>query len=885
MLRLVSALLFVSTVVCPAATAPQYTISTVAGSDVVGDGGMAVTAQLAGAEGIAVDRTGNIYISDAIDHRVRKVSPAGIITTVAGNGHAGFKGDEGPAANAQLSSPYGLAVDSGGSLYIADLGNGRVRKVSSDGTIRTIAGGGQNRLSAAGGDPLASKLTPRNLAVAADGTVYISDFSGHRIYQIGRDGKISVLAGTGVAGSAGPDDALASALLNGPAGLALDGAGILYFADSGNNMVRKIENGWVTVVLGPDTAGTGLSAPTGLAFDASGNLYVVDSGNQRIWKRAVAGTASVLASPGSTVPGTGSVTLAAPRDIAADASGTLYTAARKQAQRVSPAGIVMPLAGTGTFGYLGDGAVATEAHLFFPSAIALDVAGSLYIADQRNYRVRKVGPNGRIATLAGLGVQGSSGDGGPAAQALLNTPAGVAVDATGRVWVGDKGAHRVRLAVPGGVIETVAGMGTRGYSGDGGLASKAQLFAPSGVVLDHGGNAYIADSENHRVRRISSTGVINTYAGRGVRGYGGDGGPAMEAQMDTPRALAFDTEGNLYVAEYGNHVVRRVTPSGKIETVAGTGEAGFSGDGGKAVAANLNCPLGVAVDLSGNLFIADSENHRVRMVSSDGIIRTVAGDGMAGFEGDNGPATAARLYVPAGLAAGAAGEIYVADFWNHRVRMLTPMAVAEVQEEPAAEITFEVLHGASLLAGPIAPGQIVTLSGSGISAGQSAVQVLFGGVPVTVLSAQDGRINVQAPVSLAAQSSTQVELRVAGVTRGQATVQVAPAVPGLFTLSQGIGQALALNDDGTLNSTTNPAPAGSIVVLYATGEGVSTLPVGVNLAGVAAQVLYAGAAPGYAGLMQVNVRLPGGGVSPGAQPLTLTVGTARSQTGVTLAVK
>jgi sugar lactone lactonase YvrE len=706
--RLTSAILLISSLSLWAAAAPQYTISTVAGSDQVGDGAAAILAQLAGAEGVAVDRGGNVYLADAIDHRVRKVNAAGIITTVAGNGHPGFKGDGGPASSAQLNSPYGLAVDPAGNLYIADLGNGRVRKVSTDGIISTIAGGGVSRAGAAGGDPLASKISPRNLAVAADGTLYLSDFSGHRIYQIGGDGRISVLVGTGVAGGANAEDALANATLNGPAGLALDGNGILHFADSGNNVVRKIEGGRVTVVLGADSAAAVLSAPTGLAIDASGTLYVVDSGNQRIWKRTAAGAASVLAATAGTAAA-GGIPLEAPRDVAVDASGTLYTAARKRAQKISPAGVAAMLAGTGTFGYLGDGGAATEAHLFFPFAVALDGAGDLYIADQRNYRLRKVGPDGRITTVAGVGVQGSAGDGSMAAGAQLHTPAGVAVDATGRVWIGDEGAHRVRLAVPGGVIETVAGTGVRGYSGDGGPASKAQLFAPAGVAVDGAGNAYIADAANHRVRRITPTGIIQTYAGRGVRGYGGDGGPALEAQMDTPRALALDAQGNLYVSEYGNHAVRRITPEGRIETMAGTGVAGYAGDGGKAANANLNGPLGIAVDVFGNLLIADSENHRVRMVTGDGIIRTVAGDGVAGFEGDGGAATAARLYLPAGVAAGADGAVYVADVWNHRVRKLTP-AAAETPEEPAAivtEPTLDVVHGASLLAGPIAPGQIV----------------------------------------------------------------------------------------------------------------------------------------------------------------------------------
>jgi uncharacterized protein (TIGR03437 family) len=328
-----------------------------------------------------------------------------------------------------------------------------------------------------------------------------------------------------------------------------------------------------------------------------------------------------------------------------------------------------------------------------------------------------------------------------------------------------------------------------------------------------------------------------------------------------------------------------VTPAGRIETVAGTGWQGFSGDGGPAVGADLNHPLGVAVDFAGNLYIADADNHRVRAVASDGVIRTIAGDGTQGFTGDGGAAASARLNFPSGVAAGPDGEIYIADSWNHRVRKLTPAMAAPVQAEPL--IALRVVHAASLVAGPIAPGQLVTILGVGLGTALSLgdAQVLFDGTPTPVLSVQDDQIQVQAPYGIARQTATVIEVQVRQTPRGRASVPVTTAAPGLFTLAQGKGPALAVNEDGTLNTDKNPAARGSAVVLYATGEGVSRLPVAVSVGGYAAEVLFAGAASGFPGLMQVNLRLPSASMPSGVLPLTLTVGAIASQPGVTLAVR
>jgi len=348
-------------------------------------------------------------------------------------------------------------------------------------------------------------------------------------------------------------------------------------------------------------------------------------------------------------------------------------------------GIIATVAGNGSPAFAGDGGPATAAALNHPYGLAIDSTGAIYISDTDNARIRRVSPSGIISTVAGDGIPGASGDGGSALSASLSDVAGVALDAAGNFYFGDASNRRVRKVTPAGMISTVAGTGMPGFSGDGGPATNATLTRPSFVVVDPAGNLYITDSSNQRIRRVDLNGTITTVAGNGLAGFSGDGGLATDASFMFPLGMAMDKIGNLYVADANNHRIRRIDLRGVITTVAGNGVEGFSGDLGPATGASLNYPEDVAVDGSGNLFIADSGNNRIRKIDATGVISTIAGTALNGFSGDGKPSVDAVLNFPWGLATDVAGGVYIADRVNNRIR--------KISSSPSARIISHLANG------------------------------------------------------------------------------------------------------------------------------------------------------------------------------------------------
>lgn len=359
-------------------------------------------------------------------------------------------------------------------------------------------------------------------------------------------------------------------------------------------------------------------------------------------------------------------------------SMTLFTcAAQAQVQKI------MTLAGRGSAGFSGDGSNSSSCEFSGPVGVAVDTAGNVFVNDFYNRRIRKIAVNGIITTIAGNGGTGNTGNGSLGTSAEVN-PYGVAVDRKGNVFMTDANFSQVRKVNYLGIMSNVAGGPTFGYSGDGGAATNARLTTPHGLCVDKAGNIFVAEAGNHVIRKIDTFGRISTVAGVGTTpGYFGDGGQANFALLDSPYAVAVDHIGNIFISDFKNNVIRKVDTFKTISTVVGTYNVrGYSGDGGLSTAALLNSPKGIAVDTAGNLFIADADNNVVRMVSAaTGIISTIAGNGTAGFSGDLGWATSANLLNPYAVAIDHHGSVYIADANNQRVRKTyTPgVGVADVQ--------------------------------------------------------------------------------------------------------------------------------------------------------------------------------------------------------------
>ncbi len=737
-----------------------------------GDGGPGPAASLSsfthGGEpmGVAVDASGNIYISDPFNNRIRKVSTIGIITTFAGSGNYGFSGDGGPATAASFQGISGVAVDTLGNLFIADSFNNRIRRVSPNGVITTVAGGGNPASGIGDGGPAtsASLADPEGVAVDSSGSIFIADLGNSRIRKVLPGGTIITVAGGGALLSDGVQATSASLSL--PIGVAVDSAGNLYIADTYDYKIRRVNtSGVITTIAGLGSLGfSGDGGPaiaaaihrvTGVAVDPFGNVILADSPNQRV-------------------------------------------------RQISTDGIINTIAGNGKFRFIGDGGPANAAPLRDPTGVAADPMGNFYIADAANLRIRKVSSSGVITTIAGNGTDGFSGDGGPALLAALSDLLSLAADSAGNVYFADFYRARVRRVSADGTISTIAGNGVSGFSGDGGPATSAMLSNPQGVAVDSSGNLYIADYSNNRIRKVSASGIISTVAGNGARGFSGDGGPAISAMLNGPYDVAVDSLGALYIADRSNNRVRKVSTSGTISTVAGNGTGGASGDGGPAIAAALDQPRSIGVDPFGNLFIGDNSNPNIRKVSASGLITRFAGNGDIGFSGDGGPATEASLQYAFGIAADPVGNLLIADSGSNRVRRV--LGTAPVVTTSPASLTF------SLALGDSAIGQIgvsSTVPGLSWSAASSANWITLnpgsgstpGGISarISTTSLQPGTytaiITISNPLALPTQETVSVSLTVVPVT---ASLSVSPAILN-FQLPQFANdqrQAIAISSAG-----------------------------------------------------------------------------------------
>jgi len=667
---------------------PQGVVTTLAGLEgsFGSADGIGVTARFSSPQGIAVDSAFNLYIADSGNHTIRKVTSAGMVTTLAGM--AGTSGDsDGTGSAARFSAPEGLVVDLAGNIYVADTGNRRIRKVTPAGVVTTLVRSSRTR----GGDDIMNGSSmigdPKSVAVDRTGTIYVADSAANTILRVTREGVVTTLAG--LADNPGSEDGTGrSARFRWPEGVTVDGNGNIYVADAGNNMIRRITPaGVVTTVAGAPGAsprrevGMGSDAPqfehaAGLAVDGAGNFYVADSAASTIRKLTPAGEATVLAGTAYRIGNTDGTGNAArfgkPSGLAADSKGNVYVADtdNNTIRKITPAGMVVTLAGLDDGGGNARGH-GSAARFSRPYGVAVDGRGNVYVADTCNSLIRKVTPDGEVTTLAGTVKSQSSVDGiGAAAQFYM--PYGVAADSAGNVYVADTHNSTIRKITPAGAVTTLAGLA--GHPGrTEGPGDAARFWYPESLAVDHKGNVYVADWRDNSIRRITAEGMVTTLNEPAVQPgsvvFASNGEGAYESFN-----LAIDSKDNLYVAGVESDTIRRVGPAGNTVALNGSSEAGLWNQDGTGQAAGFDLAAGVAADQAGNLYVADEGSCTIRKVSPAGVVTTLAG--LARHRGNaSGTGSAARFCGPCGVSVDWRGNVYVADEGNNLIRKVTPAGV------------------------------------------------------------------------------------------------------------------------------------------------------------------------------------------------------------------
>jgi sugar lactone lactonase YvrE len=686
---------------------PTGTVTTLAGSGGQGFAdGNGTAAAFSGPFDVAIGPGGHLWVADRGNHRIRKVTPIGQVTTLAGSATAGFADASGAAAKFNL--PSAVAVDASGWAVVADANNHRIRRISPQGTVTTLAGtGAQGWLDGSGGQ--AQFSAPMGIALDPGGTAYVADQGNQRIRKVAPNGLVNTLAGTGASGFL--DGAALQAKFSAPAGIAVHGSGAVFVADAGNHRLRRISGGVVTTVAGSTPAfqdGAGAVAkfitPSGIAVANDGTLFVGDTGNQRIRRvlpaaklcndgnpctqdacdaklgciapalpdgatctdgsgcttadTCKAGTCTGVAlacddgkpcTDDGCDPATGACVTAA--NTAPCTDGDACTTADTCQGGVCGIGVATPLVEIGVLAQPGwkDGA-ASQALLNFPTGVAFDGSGQLWIVDRNNHRIRRVSAGGQVATLAGTGAGGWKD--GPGAVAQFNYPFAAVATLAG-LYVSDRGNQRIRLVLGDGTTSTMAGNGVASFQD--GPANAAMVNNPSGLCVDKWGAVYIADTGNQRVRKLAPDGTVATFAGSGVGGW--LDGQAATARFSGPADVALDPQGNLYVADTGNQRIRKISPAGTVSTLCGNGTQGWIDATGAAAA--FNNPAGLAWHPGGPLLVSDRGNLKLRAVTAAGVVTTWAtGTGDA-----------------YGLARDGNNKIWLADGTSHVVRAVVPPVV------------------------------------------------------------------------------------------------------------------------------------------------------------------------------------------------------------------
>ncbi|HEY4301424.1 MAG TPA: hypothetical protein VGM73_11145 [Candidatus Didemnitutus sp.] len=646
--------------------------------------------------GLTIDGNGNLYVSEQGNNGIRKVTPAGVVTSLAGSATYVSGRADGTGTAALFNAPAGLAVDSSGNVFVADYRNSLIRKVSATGVVTTVAGAGGVAGSLDGSGYIVSPSLfwrPTNLATDAAGNVYVADTFGDTIRKIAADGTMTTLAGNpSLAGTT--DGQGSAALFNGPTGIAVDSAGVIIVADTYSNAIRQVmPDGTVTTLAGTagtagTTDGTGTAAlfnlPSGVTIDNAANvIYITDYGNHTI-RRLDRGTGAVTTyagSAGSTGSADGMGTSASfnfPRGIAYDpSSGNLVVAdTGNQTIRRIAAGFVTTIAGSPNANGSTD-ATGSSARFDAPSDVAVDSSGAIYVADANNNTIRKVTPSGAVTTIGGMpGASGSVDGAGSAAR--FNHPMGVAVDGSGNVFVADYDNNTIREGLlpsnSGGPIGGTSG-GINGSGGNSGgtsvsttgLNGSGSFLHPGGVAADTLGNIYIVDTQHNSIKRVTTSGGVSTFAGSGSAGSAD--GSATTATFNAPTGITLGNLNVLYVTDTGNSLIRQIATDGTVTTIAGSPTARGNTDG-TGSGATFSSPTGIVIDSAfATLYVADTGNNTIRKVTTAGVVTTAAGT--AGQPGDaDGAVTSASFNNPTGLSIDPNNNVYIADTYNNTIRLM-----------------------------------------------------------------------------------------------------------------------------------------------------------------------------------------------------------------------
>ncbi len=633
---------------------------TVAGGG-TGTGGSARAASILPL-GVAAGPAGATYIADEQFNLIRSVSNLDILETIAGNGSYGFNGEGLSALESSVSVPAGLDVDTSGRLHFVDLGNHSVRRIELDGRLVTLVGEDHPVIA-----QRPHRFSPASIGISQTGALYVADRGNNMIWQIDPAGEVAAFAGDGERGFSGDGGPATDAKLADPRDVCVGTDGTVYIADFGNGRVRKVgldgiittevgsgqELRWENIIL----AWHASIRPSAVAMDVSGELLIADVLLPRILRLRADGM--VLTEV--TLPDN-----AEPAALAVETGGGILVAdyTRRRVYRWQNSALET-VAGNGRIRAAGDGGDALNASLFEPVSIAVDAKGQLYVADRQNHMVRVKRADGTIEAVAGTGVPGSGGDGGPAANAQLYRPSGLAFDSQGRLHIADEGNHRVRRLDADGRIESVAGTGLPGYAGDGGPGLEAALNQPTGLVFDDADRLYIADAGNGRIRRLDADGWVRTVAGNGSTFPLDAGGPALGTALLRPVEVKIDRRGRLLIADGEANRIFRMGEDGFLSVVAGNGSRGAAQDGSLADAAELGRPLGFAPDGSGGVFISDTENHRLLHADREGILRVLA----SGF------------VRPASLFLDADGALLVAEAGRNEIKRIRVDRLVEPARE------------------------------------------------------------------------------------------------------------------------------------------------------------------------------------------------------------